>query len=224
MQGGSDAVGQHDPGDAVGRHQRGDAPGKRRVRECGVHGAGARFAQGTRGVDQRAARGAKVVQHDHLAGLCLADHAAARDYAARAALLDEYQLDVLVETPFEQLAEDLGALDAADVRRRDRNRRLEPLAGEVIDEHRQGGEEIGRHAEGIVECGGVMHVQRNQAGDGGRLEELGDVARIHRVAGLRAAVLARKCEIRHKRDNPRRARIAQAEQQEQEAHEPLRDP
>jgi nicotinamidase/pyrazinamidase len=196
---------------------------ERDVRHRHVHSGGAGVAADGGGTNQRAARRAEIIQHDH--GRMVARHAderTPRDDAPGAALLDEGKLDFAPEPLLEELPEELRTLDAADVRRSDDQRGAPEMAGEMMREHGEGAQMIHGDAERVVEGGRVVDVERDEAIGARRLEKLRHVAGIDRVTKLGSAILARIGEIRDERNAALCARIAQSAQEEQQPNEPFR--
>jgi hypothetical protein len=99
----------------------------------GCHDAGDVFG----GPQQRFARGAQVVQQNDRAAGGIADQGASRHHTDRTALLDEGQLHLTTRSLLEHLAEELSALDTADIRRDDHEFRPGEARGKMIHHHGQ---------------------------------------------------------------------------------------
>jgi len=68
-----------------------------------------------------------------------------------------------------------------------------------------------------------VDIERNNAIRSGSLDELSDIPCVHRIAGLRAAILARVGQVRNYRDYAPGSRVPQRLQQKQQPDESLRD-
>jgi aminoglycoside phosphotransferase family enzyme len=144
-----------------------------------------------RGAQQRAASADQIVDDDRDLVAHVADERLAAHHAERPMFLDERVADRLAERRAQGPAQRLRALGPAGVGRDDDHLVAAERRGEVTPEQRPRLEMLGRAAEGVLERNGVVHVERHDPVDADRLERRGDVARRHRVARLRPAVLAR---------------------------------
>src|SRR5690606_38814984 len=121
----------------------------------------------------------------------LADDRPAAHDALAPVLLHERARDRAPEAPFERLAEARRALDAADVGRHDDEVLVAEAAREVVGEEGVRLDVLARAAEGVLEGGDAVDLERDDPVRVDRLEEPGDVARHDRVAGLGLLLLAR---------------------------------
>ncbi len=222
-QGEPDAVGHRDARDRFRGQEGRDTCRQRGVSDGGVHRGRTAVAAGRRSADQRASGGAQIIQYDRRPAAHLAGKRASRDDAFGAAFLDERQPDLLVGPRGQQLAEDLRALDAAHIGRDyGECRSSTEAAQKVLREHWQRGQMHRGDAKCIVECGGIVDIEADEATGTRRLEQLGNVARGDRITNLGAPVLAREREVGQEHHAGVGAGVAQALQQEQQAHKPLR--
>lgn len=143
-----------------------------------------------------------VEQHDgRLADIAGKQRSA--DDPAGAPLLQEGEAAIAPEQRHQCLAKQLCALDAARVRRSHDHGFCADEPGDGRREHRGRGEVQRRNPKRVVERRRVVHLESHHAGDTHGLEQLGHVARGHRIERPRAPVLARECQVGdHRCDAP----------------------
>jgi hypothetical protein len=86
----------------------------------------------------------------------------------------------------------------------------------IVDKQWRSRQRYGRAAEGVFECGGIMHLKRHNRIGADCLEQACHVASRDGIARLGAPVLARIAEVRHDSRDPRGAGIFDRTDQEQQ--------
>ena len=205
-------------GEHVGRRRREHA-----VRGHGDHARSAPIAARARRARDGRATGDQVVDDDRDAPLHGPDEACAAHDPAAAVLLRERRADRAAERGLEPLAERLGALDAAGIRRDHGHRQIGETRCELGDEPWRRLQVRGAAAERVLERGEIVHVERDDAVGADRLEQLGDVARRHRVARLGAPVLAGVAHVGNHRGHARSTGVPDGRHEEQQPDQPVVD-
>lgn len=220
---GTDTVREHHLCNDLCDGQRGEPLLRGCMSECDADGLRTRLPQRRGGANQRAARGAQIIEHDHFPSVHIADHAAARDHTRGTTLLDERELHFPPEALLEPLAKELCTLHATDVGGGDSERFGGADGREVVDEHRNRREMVYRNAKSVVERRRIVDVERDEVRNAGGFEKLCNVAGADGVTQLRTTVLACKCQVRNEGDRSRRANVTQPEKQKQQAYQTLSD-
>ena len=151
---------------------------------------GALPAAGIHRPQQGGAAGHQVVHDDGHPVLHVTDHRFPADLTLAAALFQEGGWGLVAGAFDPDIPEPVRALGAAGVRRHDHHRPVADVVADFVHEQAVGFQVQGAAAEGVVEGGPVVHLQRHHAVHPHGFEKLAHVAGGDRIVVLGAAILA----------------------------------
>jgi len=179
---------------------------------------GAGFARGARGSLQGAS-GAQQIVDDECGGASgVACENIAADHAGTAVLVNEPLRHSASARLLQRFAKEFCPFHTARIGRDDAQLLLLQRQ-RIVHKERRSGEGDGRAAEGILESGRIVHVQRHNRVGARGLEQGSDIAAGHRIVWLGAPVFSRIAEVRYHGGHLRSPRVLERTDEEQEPAE-----